>query len=376
MKYLQQRAREWLNEIPEVREEPVLCEYGKRAVWYSGVDGKLNFAWIGIPEGASPDRKVPGIVLVHGGGGTAFAGWADLWEKRGYAVIAMDTCGAFPDTRGQYNNWPRHSYSGPAGWGAYGEQAALPPGDQWFTHAVASVIKATTVLSGLPEVDADRIGMTGISWGSVLSIIAAGLDPRIRAMSAVYGCGFLHEMERAWRPELQAMTEEQRNWWIGEWDPSNFLSGIRCPVQWYAATNDFAFDLPRWNKTACLVPGDRCMKVRWVHGHGIPGEAPREIEAFMNEHLRGGKKRILLTDMQCDGHRISASVSEDKVLAAHLQVAFKSGLWQDSEWITLGAECRNGKISAVLPDGWSAAYLSVVSDDLLFSSSPAALREE
>ena len=31
------------------------------------------FAWWGLPEGACADRKVPAMVLVHGGGGTAFA---------------------------------------------------------------------------------------------------------------------------------------------------------------------------------------------------------------------------------------------------------------------------------------------------------------
>lgn len=162
--YLKDHAPQWIAEKPEIWEEPAFCEYGKRAVWYSGLNGKRNFAWIGLPEGASSERKVPGIVLIHGGGGTAFASWVDFWTKRGYAAIAMDTCGAFPDTRKIYGNWPRHSYSGPAGWGAFA-QAALPPEHQWFPHAVASVIKATTILADLPEVDSSRLGLTGISWG-------------------------------------------------------------------------------------------------------------------------------------------------------------------------------------------------------------------
>ena len=35
-------------------------------------------------------KKFPGVVLIHGGGGTAFAEWAWLWAQRGYAAIAMD----------------------------------------------------------------------------------------------------------------------------------------------------------------------------------------------------------------------------------------------------------------------------------------------
>ena len=54
------------------------------------------FAWWGLPEGASADKKVPAMVLVHGGGGTAFASWVKTWNDRGYAAIAMDNCGGIP----------------------------------------------------------------------------------------------------------------------------------------------------------------------------------------------------------------------------------------------------------------------------------------
>ena len=35
----------------------------------------------------------PALVLVHGGGGSAFNKWAELWAKRGYVAIAMDLAG-------------------------------------------------------------------------------------------------------------------------------------------------------------------------------------------------------------------------------------------------------------------------------------------
>src|SRR5438128_559042 len=43
------------------------------------------FAWYGVPANLKPGEKVPAVVLVHGGGGTAFANWVTMWNKRGYA---------------------------------------------------------------------------------------------------------------------------------------------------------------------------------------------------------------------------------------------------------------------------------------------------
>ncbi|MDA1159007.1 MAG: hypothetical protein O2983_05290, partial [Planctomycetota bacterium] len=44
----------------------------------------------------SKDKNLPAVVLIHGGGGTAFAQWTWLWAKRGYAAIAMDLSGRRP----------------------------------------------------------------------------------------------------------------------------------------------------------------------------------------------------------------------------------------------------------------------------------------
>src|SRR5262245_15805421 len=49
------------------------------------------FAYLARP--AKIEEKVPAIVLVHGGGGTAFKEWAELWAERGYVAMAMDLAG-------------------------------------------------------------------------------------------------------------------------------------------------------------------------------------------------------------------------------------------------------------------------------------------
>src|SRR5438128_654197 len=134
---------------------------GLKPLFYDGVPHQGNptrvFAWYGAPKA---EGKVPAMVLVHGGGGTAFADWAKLWVSRGYAAIAMDLCGCVP--RKGKSGWERHADGGPPGWGGFNQIDGIEK-DQWTYHAVADAILAHSLLRSFPEVDADRIGITGIS---------------------------------------------------------------------------------------------------------------------------------------------------------------------------------------------------------------------
>lgn len=85
-----------------VHKEQIFPEGKLTPLFYAGLPFRGEptrvFAWLGMPTGADPGHPVPGIVLVHGGGGTAFRDWAQLWVKRGYAVIAMDIGENIPAT--------------------------------------------------------------------------------------------------------------------------------------------------------------------------------------------------------------------------------------------------------------------------------------
>src|SRR5262245_51791915 len=57
------------------------------------------FAYVGRPAESRSVGRLPGMVLVHGGGGKAFKDWADHWARRGYVAIAMDLSGNGPAGR-------------------------------------------------------------------------------------------------------------------------------------------------------------------------------------------------------------------------------------------------------------------------------------
>jgi hypothetical protein len=111
---------ETLSLAPRVEEDPDRGIEGVNAIFYQGLPWKgrppLIFAYYVLPS-VQPSKKVPAMVLVHGGGGDAFIPGVQPWLGRGYAVIAMDTCGCI--SIGGQGNHSRHLDGGPAGWDGF-----------------------------------------------------------------------------------------------------------------------------------------------------------------------------------------------------------------------------------------------------------------
>ena len=325
-------------------DAPEYATNGVKAVWIEGVPwhGRQTrfFAYYSLPEGATAGKKVPGIVLVHGGMGTAYHSWVKAWNSRGYAAIAMDNGGGVPGSKSHLAEHPRHKWSGPNGWGRFGDAEAKPE-DQWVYHAVESVIRSHTFLRNLPGVDKSRVGMTGISWGGFLSEIACGADSRFAFVAPVYGCGNLR------RHSLWASGIGEK--WEALWNPVGYAKRRRVPMLWCAGTNDHFFPLDSFVDTA-LAFGDPVfsIKLRMTHGHPPFGDPP-EIAAFADSVVKGGRK-----------------LSERKV-------ARREWLYTESgnpDW-----EKRPFKTSATKPQSFTICFENAVTEDGLVISSVPEFRK-
>ena len=119
---------------------------GLRALYFDSVPyrGKPTrvFAWYGAPQKAG---KHPGIVLVHGGGGSAYREWVARWVSHGFAAISIAVEGQTDRRNGK--DWARNEWGGPARDGIYGD-TGLPLEDQWMYHAVAATVRANSLLRG------------------------------------------------------------------------------------------------------------------------------------------------------------------------------------------------------------------------------------
>lgn len=336
---------------------------GVKALTFEGLPfrGKATrvYAWLGLPA-VKAGEKVPAMVLVHGGGGTAFEEWVRLWVSRGYAAIAMDTCGQIPV--GHYGRWFRDGQGGPPGWGGF-DQVDQPREDQWTYHAVADVILAHSLIRSLPEVDPERTGVTGISWGGYLTCIVAGVDHRFRLAVPVYGCGFYRDT--VFENNLSQLGPEAAARWMDTWDPSVYLPNAEMPILWVNGSNDFAYTLGAMQRSYRLPKGPRtlCVRLRMPHGHGGAGENPEEIRVFADSLLKDGASLARIAGSGREGTKAwVTSTSSVPVIKAELNFTRDTGRWQDRKWEALPADLADGRISAQLPEGTRVYYFNLFDD--------------
>ncbi len=318
-----------------------------REVYYEGepFQGKPTrvFGYYGRPkEGKGP---LPAMLLVHGGGGAAFAEWATLWAKRGYVALAMDLAGCGPEKKRLPDGGPNQSHNE-----KFTEFTDDKFQHMWTYHAIAAVIRGHSLLASLDEVDADRIGVTGISWGGYLTCIVAGVDDRLTVAVPVYGCGFLHE-NSAWLSIFGDMSPAMRDRWVRYFDPSRYLPGVRCPILFVNGTNDFAYPLDSYQKSYRAVPGRRklCVTVRMPHGHQA-GWKPAEIGLFVDSILGEGRPLPQIGRMGIQENSASASFkSQVPIAAAQLHYTLDSGDWKKRNWESVDAAIEGDTVAAQLP---------------------------
>jgi len=86
------------------------------------------------------------------------------------------------------------------------------PGEsvEGMTQAVLDIRRATAWLASRPEVDAQRLGITGISLGGIMSALAAAGEPRLQSVAIVLGGGKLADV--LWANEIREARDFREKW--------------------------------------------------------------------------------------------------------------------------------------------------------------------
>jgi dienelactone hydrolase len=345
---------------------------------YQGYDTEI-FAFYASPITlgvAKPGSKFPGVVCIHGGGGTAFAEWVQLWAKRGYAAIAMDLNGSRPpepifDTQGLATGnghrglRVRLSKGGPPhGHLEKFDSIGGDTTDDWPFHAAASVMRAHTLLRSFAEVDADHTAVTGISWGGYTTCLVASLDDRFKAAVPVYGCGFLHEGESVQKPSIDKLAERKAAW-VKEYDPGSLLPRCHVPIFFVNGTNDVHYVLDSYMKSYAVVPGEKQMRIQvnMPHGHQ-PGWAANEIGLFIDSKCQGGKALPVPGKPLIKGDQVEVICKTVTVLkSAAMNYTTDAGPRSKRKWHTMPATVNGDVVIAQKPPAEANTWFISITDE-------------
>ena len=140
-----------------------LADHKVEAVWLPFKNSALP-AWFHLPPNYAGGR-IPVAIVIPGMDSfkdVSVALYGDRWLNRGIAVLAIDGPG---------------QYEAPM----VGITVSM---ENWLSTGKIAV----DWLTSRPEVDADRIGVTGTSFGSFFGTLVAGSEPRIRACAVISTC--------------------------------------------------------------------------------------------------------------------------------------------------------------------------------------------
>lgn len=150
----------------------------RKEAFYS--DGYRLAARLYVPTGEPANAKSPGVVVAHGFGGTMRFRTPDIAAaiaEGGMAALIFDYRG-FGESEGA-----RHR---------------LIPLEQ-----VEDVLAGVAFMAAQPEINPERIGLFGISFGAANVIVAGARDPRVKAVAAgggfANGARFLRSQRPYWQ---------------------------------------------------------------------------------------------------------------------------------------------------------------------------------
>ena len=349
-----------------------------KAIYFEGLDYKGKptkvFAWLGMPEVKAGKTgkitaKVPAMVLVHGGGGTAFKDWVERWNARGYAAISIAVEGQTDKRSEDGESWRKHEWAGPSRVGIYGD-AKEEFKDQWMYHAVADTILAHSLIRSLPGVDADKVGIMGISWGGVITSTVIGLDDRFAFAIPTYGCGDLSGSENQYGRNLANHAAYKE-----VYDPILRLGKVRIPTLWFSWPEDRHFPMDKFANCYHEVSGSYTVSLipKLGHGHGPPWNKP-DSYAFADSITKAGKPWCRQKGLvRLDESRVKVAFLSSKPLSDPLLVySLDKGMSGERKWQEIAAQGNQSRdvyeVEVTLPEGVTGWFINVRSGELTVSS--------
>ena len=162
-------TRQLTNSMPAGNFEERLVVPEK--VRYGSTDGYDISAYLYAPPGLEAGERVPAILWIHGGPTgqyhDTFQQHVQFFVQRGYAVL-------LPNIRGS---------------AGYGKEFENGNNGCWGHCDLEDVVAGVEYLKGLSYVDPSKMGITGTSYGGIMSMYAVAFAPDV-FQAAIPGSGY------------------------------------------------------------------------------------------------------------------------------------------------------------------------------------------
>jgi hypothetical protein len=282
--------------VREWKEGEVTCRY---VVFTIGTfKGKVSriAAFYAFPTGTK--EKLPGLLDLHGGGQKASLTVVIFAAQNGYAGLSINWGGN--PMEGAKEGEPNTD------WGAldatqkhndhYGtmkpdaktlDVVESPRNNNWFLLVLAAR-RGLTFLEQQPEVNAQRLGVTGHSMGGKLTADLAGIDARVKA--AVPSCGGCGSAPgKISGMPGSGMRNEESALHLGTIDDCAYIPRIRCPILYLSPTNDFAGPLDNMAENWKQIGSQEVRYAISPHfNHRHVAEFSVTQYLWFEQHLKGG----------------------------------------------------------------------------------------
>jgi dienelactone hydrolase len=181
---------------PTERVDTETDTYTRFRVEFNGIRKDRVPAFLYLPKSKVPATTRPAVLLQYGIGGSKKTNYivalGEQCASRGFIVLTIDA-----PLKGERKP-PKEKRGVLDSLGSAGEQGRFP----WY---MGDYSRAMDFLMTRPEVDRDRVGYVGISWGAITGITFVAHEPRVRAMASICGGGnFLGTLDNS------TVTEESK----------------------------------------------------------------------------------------------------------------------------------------------------------------------
>lgn len=170
-------------------------------------------------------------------------------------------------------------------WNSFAPFDTAHPTTANLTQLATVQMRGITYLSKRPEVDADRIGVAGGSYGGFFATLIAGADSRVKAGMSFFGAGSHHLGTNL--PQFTGLkTQRDIEVWKTTIDPTWRLRRRAVPFLWGVGSNDHWFHLPAIFDTYRQSSGEKRLAVAVPWGHAGPANMDEQLLTWLDLYLK------------------------------------------------------------------------------------------